>query len=339
MKLESDEEKLTSGIPKLKSILRTPHRLYSNDPSKIAAGTHMATPEDVRNQGRPGVISCPATAPVVKHVDFSASARLKADRDEAKAASVELEPIVSSSLYPILPNMDSCTASANAPHVPPRRVTMGAATTTSAPSGPGDFTFRMGSPIKFCPPTSPTIRTVRVSDATISSACKRKADALLDPVTELGCESSDKENTTTSTSTSSSNPHSRRRDTNDEPCDRPTKKARTTTTAASKTSTVATSSSSSSSSSANHTSRRPIASRASPTVRSLVRTHTPRSTTTAAAATTPSSTSASGAARGFFAAFGSSPVKSSVQMPGSAGRVPGLTASRLNFLARPRNRR
>ena len=168
-----------SGIKppmKIKSILRTPHHLYSNDPSKIVAGTHLSTPPDVTKVR----LQAPATAPVVKHVNFSASTQLKATRDEMKAASVEPEQ-----LYPILPlaGLDS----------PDRRVTL------SDLSIPGTFTFRSGTPMKFrTVSVVSTIRPVRTSDAgsapnavrTLFSR-KRKADAILDFVEEVG---EDKEN-------------------------------------------------------------------------------------------------------------------------------------------------
>jgi hypothetical protein len=125
-----------SSVLKIKSILRTPMRLYSSDPEKIAAGTHLATPPSLK---------FPATAPVVKHVDFSASARLKAARDEAKASSEEPEVT-----YPQLP--------ASAPHHSQIHNVMYQHTT------PGDFTFRAGNEIKFGPPMTSTIRAVRSSD-------------------------------------------------------------------------------------------------------------------------------------------------------------------------------
>jgi hypothetical protein len=133
-----------NSTPKIKSILRTPQRLYSDDPSKIAAGTHLATPPDARRHLSP----FPATAPVVKHVDFTASALDKARRDEAKAASVEPETI----RYP--------TLSAEPEDRDGRRSTI-----SSLPI-PGSFTFRSGTPIVFAPskPAKPTIRAVRGSD-------------------------------------------------------------------------------------------------------------------------------------------------------------------------------
>lgn len=186
-KLEPTSARPT-GIPSpnraIRSILRTPQRLYSDDPSKIAAGTHLATPPDMMSQ----TLHAPATAPVIKHVVFSVSAREKAARDEAMAASVEPEP-----LYPDL--------SSNLKHVEPtsRRMTFSAPIRKSP--NPGEFTFRSGAPMNF-PSTSPTIRPVRVSDAAaivpgssnqatnatmvLNNSTKRKVDQLLKPVVEEG---------------------------------------------------------------------------------------------------------------------------------------------------------
>jgi hypothetical protein len=124
----------------IKSILRTPHRLYSDDPAKIAAGTHMATPpEPIR-----AFSFTPATAPVRKRVDFSSSTKEK-DRVQV-ARSMSVEPTVT---YPTLPIFDD----------PDRRTTMSAVET------PGAFTFRSDQTKSFNPVTTgPTIRQVRSSE-------------------------------------------------------------------------------------------------------------------------------------------------------------------------------
>ncbi|KAF2668469.1 hypothetical protein BT63DRAFT_440635 [Microthyrium microscopicum] len=140
-----------STFSKIKSILRTPQRLYSNDPGKIAAGTHLATPPKLLHLTR----DAPATVPVQKHVVFSASALIKASRDEAKAQSEEPEVI-----YPIIP--------ASEPRQPLRRGTMAIPTTT------GDFTFRAGSPIKFASPLTSTIRAVPPTEEVSPTPNKRK---------------------------------------------------------------------------------------------------------------------------------------------------------------------
>ena len=149
---EPTEKQPGSAFRKIKSILRTPQRLYSNNPALIAAGTHMATPPELRTR----IPLVPATAPVykVKHVDFSASANEKAKRDELKAVSVEPDTVQ----YPILPVSTEEDDS--------RRSTI-----SSLPI-PGSFTFRAGSPIRFAStePSTPraTIRAVRSSDIGLS---------------------------------------------------------------------------------------------------------------------------------------------------------------------------
>jgi hypothetical protein len=160
----------------IKSILRTPRHLYSNDPSKIAAGTHISTPPDLKNI-KP---RAPSTAPVTKHVNFSASTQLKALKDEMKAASVEPEP-----LYPILAKAELESAD--------RRMSL-----SDLPM-PGAFTFRAGTDMKFGDmPLTSTIRPVRESDTGLAPSTvrtlfprKRKADAILGSVDET---SEDKEN-------------------------------------------------------------------------------------------------------------------------------------------------
>jgi hypothetical protein len=184
-----------SGIPSpskvVKSILRTPHRLYSRDPTKVAAGTHLATPPDRTKITLPAI---PATAPVVKHVYFTASAREKAARDEAKNDLMDSE---SSSLYPDLSMHLSAAAAGGAQPETTHDHRMIFSAPPKKLAKTSDFTFCVGAPISFAP-TSPTIRAVRASDADTSIAQtgraaspKRKADDMLGAVAE---ESEDKEN-------------------------------------------------------------------------------------------------------------------------------------------------
>jgi hypothetical protein len=165
-----------------KSILRSPTRLYSTDPSKIAAGTHLATPTPPRASAAsrlPVAVTEPASERGGgKHVDFSASARLKALRDEAKAAATT----VVQAPYPDL--------SARADE----------AVAEAARVGRGDFTFRAdgGQPIVFA--GASTIRAVRDDDdggnaaavpSPLVAGVKRKAGA---GFADRGGEGEDKEN-------------------------------------------------------------------------------------------------------------------------------------------------
>ena len=129
----------------IKSILRTPQRLYSDDPSKIAAGTHFATPPKLggekKNHGQ-----VPATAPVRKHVDFSSSTKdpdaLKNITSSDDSASPPADDMLSAPKaeatvdYPKLPDIFSPVAN---PTPDRRRQTI----------APGDFTFRAGDSISF----------------------------------------------------------------------------------------------------------------------------------------------------------------------------------------------
>ena len=123
----------------MKSILRSPQRLYSDDPAKIAAGTHVATPPKAEISKYSFLSSRPpATAPVRKHVDFTSSTK---ERYEAKSTSST--PSKDSTLhlkdasshgkpmdveYPSLPS----PAVIVSPSPQNRRQTV----------APGDFTFR-----------------------------------------------------------------------------------------------------------------------------------------------------------------------------------------------------
>jgi hypothetical protein len=104
---------LNSSAPK--SILRSPHRLYSTDPSKIAAGTHLATPTPPRVSAAavaPAASEPPGLGKTAKRVDFTASARLKALRDEAKATAGGASASASASAF-------ATPAAAPAPLEPP----------------------------------------------------------------------------------------------------------------------------------------------------------------------------------------------------------------------------
>jgi hypothetical protein len=169
----------------IKSILRTPQRLYSNDPSKIAAGTHFATPPKFSSNKEPG--PPPATAPVRKHVDFSSSTKdpealknLTSSDDSSSPATDDVPSaptMVTTTDYPTLPQIFSPIAE---PTPERRRQTI----------APGDFTFRAGDGITFgtsslAPPASAkrgtTIRHVSAEPDMITSTVaasqkKRKFD-------------------------------------------------------------------------------------------------------------------------------------------------------------------
>ncbi|KAF2433092.1 hypothetical protein EJ08DRAFT_647494 [Tothia fuscella] len=145
------------STPPIKSILRTPHRRYTVDPKKIAAGTHMATPPD----GRRGTGGARTPATIHKHVNFTSSTK-ESEQKITRAMSVDHVQTVS---YPQLPGVET----------PDRRTT----------EGPGAFTFRSNNRMSFDPiPASSTIRAVRSSDVGLpnysqpGSPQKRKMDNL-----------------------------------------------------------------------------------------------------------------------------------------------------------------
>ena len=155
--------------PTIRSILRRPQILYSDDPRKIAAGTHVAIPKgNLSTDASP--LTAPATAPVRKHVDFTASIKEKAEKDEMKVSNwsifkdsvfgeVKRASSKDNVAYPIpvtYPDLRPMDDTAPSPS-PVRRKTLGAG---------HDFTFRAGSPLKFDKSTSDTIRPIRQSDTT-----------------------------------------------------------------------------------------------------------------------------------------------------------------------------
>jgi hypothetical protein len=170
----------------IKSILRTPQRLYSNDPSKIAAGTHFSTPPehgDTKTSKKP--VPVPATAPVRKRVDFSSSTKdhdaMKMDISSDEPSSPVQEevasamPTVITANYPTLPAIFSPVVN---PTPDRRRQTV----------APGDFTFRAGDGIFFgdrlAPPGSARAASIRhvsaepdiVPSTVAASQKKRKFD-------------------------------------------------------------------------------------------------------------------------------------------------------------------
>ncbi|KAF1816329.1 hypothetical protein P152DRAFT_478886 [Eremomyces bilateralis CBS 781.70] len=157
---------------KLKSILRTPRRLYSNDPAKVAAGTHLATPPSAAIRKSFGV---PKTEPVnrIKRVDFTASVLSMAEQQERRVREgllaisngerVSPKPTTerdnsyeadeSDISYPTIPGMFPSN----------RRSTLGHFGQAGS-SGPSEFTFRSDTSTLFGSPRGATIRPVRSSD-------------------------------------------------------------------------------------------------------------------------------------------------------------------------------
>ncbi|KAF2183178.1 hypothetical protein K469DRAFT_739996 [Zopfia rhizophila CBS 207.26] len=183
--------KTSNSLHRVKSILRTPTRKFSDDPEKIAAGTHISPPPGLNfNKALPSV---PVTAPVRKHVNFTTSILEKAAQDElgkshsplkfrvgseALSGAVVYPALQSSVEYPTLPTDEELPAAS-----PARRLTFGGAPETM----PGQFLFQSDKSMKFGSATKGTIRMVRKSDASsFADGKKRKLEAFE--------ETSDKEN-------------------------------------------------------------------------------------------------------------------------------------------------
>ncbi|KAL6709416.1 hypothetical protein ACN47E_001823 [Coniothyrium glycines] len=183
--------KASQNLQRVRSILRTPSRKFSDDPAKIAAGTHMSPPPIANfEKALPAV---PATAPVKKHVNFTNSTLERANFEaigkspspmKLRAGSeVPTGAVIYPSLgggiqYPeVKQDVDTLVPS------PSRRLTFGAE--SARPSS--DFSFSSGKPVNFGPASAGTIRMVRKSDASaVTGSNKRKLDTVQ--------ETSDKEN-------------------------------------------------------------------------------------------------------------------------------------------------
>ncbi|KAG9840096.1 hypothetical protein KCU98_g9437, partial [Aureobasidium melanogenum] len=184
----------------VKSILRTPQRLYSDDPFKVANGTHLSTPPNaISDAEKAGPPPPPKTCPVVKHVDFSASTKAFDQAEETpdtptKASSPPSKANEQASIaYPTLPTTSD---NAERPKKAYRRMTMAGA--------PNDFTFRAGEQaITFAPSPrrttsqeiKPSIRSVEHSpELPTAAGTKRKADNEDLRKESTGTTASDKEN-------------------------------------------------------------------------------------------------------------------------------------------------
>lgn len=140
--------KFSHNLMNPRSILRSPIRLYSNDPEKIAAGTHFTPPRGVADVNKT-LPELPGNTPH-KHVVFTKSTEDLARAKEARAASEIPTTSATNVGYPTLPSTDA-DEKVKTPEI--RRTTLAAV--------PGDFTFRSDKPIDFGPATSgTTIRKV-----------------------------------------------------------------------------------------------------------------------------------------------------------------------------------
>ena len=119
----------------MKSILRSPARLYSDDPAKVAAGTHFATPPKKTSSTEA------VEGSAQKRVDFSSSTKARyEDRGSSEIRKVRREEAASSeeeekTMYPALPSMsEQMDVQVEVLQSTPRRQII----------APTDFTFRAG---------------------------------------------------------------------------------------------------------------------------------------------------------------------------------------------------
>lgn len=141
------------NLQQVRSILRTPSRKFSDDPTKIAAGTHMSPPPESAWDKAPPVV--PATAPVKKHVNFSNSTLARAAPNDVTKSPSPMKLRAGSEVpsgavvYPSLgsgveyPNLSQGDASPTAS--PSRRLTFGGETANH----PRSFSFESGRPVNF----------------------------------------------------------------------------------------------------------------------------------------------------------------------------------------------
>lgn len=186
----------------VKSILRRPQLRFSNDPVKIASGTHVSMPSMTEGEAvgpmspSNGLLpSVPQQEPGTpshrkeKHVNFSPSPPrvMGSPNPGSPATPSPTKKPAAVVTYPSLPTLPGESKVAQSPGTATQAAfaTMAKAR-ASIPGGPGDFTFQSDRAISFAPssskatspradPATPTIRRVRGSDAhglTAASATK-----------------------------------------------------------------------------------------------------------------------------------------------------------------------
>jgi hypothetical protein len=145
-------DKASENLERVRSILRTPSRKFSDDPVQVAAGTHMSPPPVLNFEK--ALPQIPATAPVRKHVNFSNSTLQRASDDSLGKSPSPVkfragsEVPAGAVVYPdIIPESDSPAGS------PSRRLTFGGAT----PNHPRSFSFESGKAVNFGKRTCPSV--------------------------------------------------------------------------------------------------------------------------------------------------------------------------------------
>ena len=139
-------------MQRVRSILRTPSRKFSDDPAQIAAGTHMSPP--VSSSFEKALPPIPATAPVKKHVNFTNSTLQRASDDELGKSPSPMKFRAGSEVptgavfYPTLAgvNYPGLGQGEESPSTSPsRRLTFGG----EAANHPRSFSFESGKAVNF----------------------------------------------------------------------------------------------------------------------------------------------------------------------------------------------
>ncbi|EUC32067.1 hypothetical protein COCCADRAFT_99629 [Bipolaris zeicola 26-R-13] len=145
--------KASHNLQLVRSILRTPNRKYSNDPSKIAAGTHLSPP--VSSNLDNALTAVPATAPVKKHVNFSSSTLERASHEElgkspspmkfGAGSEVPTGAVIYPNLSSVINNLERSQETETLKGSPSRRLVFGG----EAPNHPRSFSFESGKAVNF----------------------------------------------------------------------------------------------------------------------------------------------------------------------------------------------
>jgi hypothetical protein len=144
----------------MKSILRSPQRLYSDDPAKVAAGTHLATPPKLVLE------KTQASHGTAKRVDFSSSTKARYERAQSELSSTPSKGPTPSPAPQAESTKPSQSALASYPTLPASDCGIVVTTHKRRQTAvPGDFTFKAGQhSISFSQsPHAPTASIKRAS--------------------------------------------------------------------------------------------------------------------------------------------------------------------------------
>jgi hypothetical protein len=156
----------------VKSILRSPQRLYSDDPSKVAAGTHLATPPQFNASRIASVKARAVSTPLAtqKRVDFTSSTKAR-EKDACKTPERELDMAQSPTPSPSrILNVPASPERAETPY-PNLALSLSPSPQKRRQTAtPRDFTFTAGDAIIFASPRASAIPKRAATIRHVSSA-------------------------------------------------------------------------------------------------------------------------------------------------------------------------